>query len=728
MRNKTMRRTAVALSAALILCSGPYAALAASPTFSCDNIVTEGSGATTANLIHDAECKLGRADGFAGTSGPEVATAERQAMTKAFNDLKAKEGASYDEAKPVYDAFLETQRQLFIATLEYEKTKADKVKQGLEYNNKFVEEEKKISFDDALNDAAALSSDTLKNNEQQFIEGLANLRKETVALVNAYQAALTERKPFVEKLQAAKADAEAAKAAVANVDPAQDSAQLDAELAKVDSAIDVEPSAQLEELERALKSKTAEFDRGALAVAKQKADELKEQPAYTGDAVVSEHKTNFDKALEEAAKQLAVEDNQDSSAMRSAAQAVREATDTLQKAHEQREKDQQDQAAAEKAQALETLKTLIDQAEAAQRAFTDAVLEAGQTPFDIAAKNLQIALDNAKKVTEDSTLEDIKAATEQLEPTIGQFELAGLGNITGDANRLKTSETYTDERVPQDVKTAFDEKLAQSEEMLAAHKANEKTRSLAQELRQAIAQLKEAYAKATAPEKTDPAQPDGGDNSANGNDASPKPGHDTQPGDGVKPEGDAKPQPNPGANGGSIVLPEINDSSDSAKPEGDDSKNTVKPNIVLDKLVASVGGEVTVVVNNLTPLGKVRFILHSDPVFLGEATADSAGKVTFTFKIPRDVATGEHQVIATDVTSHVSVSTQLTVTHASMDTIPAGQTETSRVVPSTGATASKGEKQVRQLAKTGADTSLLAFLAGLFALTGAAVTARRARD
>lgn len=81
----------------------------------------------------------------------------------------------------------------------------------------------------------------------------------------------------------------------------------------------------------------------------------------------------------------------------------------------------------------------------------------------------------------------------------------------------------------------------------------------------------------------------------------------------------------------------------------------------------------------------VDFTLHSSPVDLGTATADSNGNVTFTATIPADTAAGSHQIIATGETSGITATFALTVSAS-----PTSSTTTSSTAPSTAASGGSG--------------------------------------
>ncbi len=76
------------------------------------------------------------------------------------------------------------------------------------------------------------------------------------------------------------------------------------------------------------------------------------------------------------------------------------------------------------------------------------------------------------------------------------------------------------------------------------------------------------------------------------------------------------------------------------------------------------GGSIEVSGAGYAPGEKVGFVLHSDPIVLGEATADAAGAVSATLTVPVSAPVGDHQLIATGALSQRSASTALAITAA----------------------------------------------------------------
>lgn len=193
------------------------------------------------------------------------------------------------------------------------------------------------------------------------------------------------------------------------------------------------------------------------------------------------------------------------------------------------------------------------------------------------------------------------------------------------------------------------------------------------------------------------------------------------------PEGNAKPEENAKPE---VFIPEV------LIPETE-SAGSMKPSIESDTVNAVAEGEVQVTVKHFTPLGKVKFFLHSTPVFLGESAADALGKVVFRFKVPVGVEAGLHKIVATDVTSGVSLEVPLKITSKSvsvdkvLETVPA-VTMPSVNAPSVtklGAVPAMSEQgKVRRLANTGAAVSVMAFIAGLLGLAGLAGVMHRKNE
>lgn len=77
----------------------------------------------------------------------------------------------------------------------------------------------------------------------------------------------------------------------------------------------------------------------------------------------------------------------------------------------------------------------------------------------------------------------------------------------------------------------------------------------------------------------------------------------------------------------------------------------VNPLVTLDRAVNPPGGVVTLRATGFVPGERVRFVLHSDPVFLGTAVADADGIATLIVELPEGTPVGQHHVVATGVDS-----------------------------------------------------------------------------
>lgn len=78
---------------------------------------------------------------------------------------------------------------------------------------------------------------------------------------------------------------------------------------------------------------------------------------------------------------------------------------------------------------------------------------------------------------------------------------------------------------------------------------------------------------------------------------------------------------------------------------------TPTPLVTLDRAVNPPGGLVTLRATGFVPGERVRFVLHSDPVFLGTAIADADGVATLIVELPEGTPVGQHHVVATGVDS-----------------------------------------------------------------------------
>lgn len=75
------------------------------------------------------------------------------------------------------------------------------------------------------------------------------------------------------------------------------------------------------------------------------------------------------------------------------------------------------------------------------------------------------------------------------------------------------------------------------------------------------------------------------------------------------------------------------------------------PVVSTDRSLARPGTQVTLRAEGFVPGETVRFVLHSDPVFLGTAVADADGIAVLVVDLPDGVPAGQHHVVATGVDS-----------------------------------------------------------------------------
>ncbi|MFC7926545.1 LamG-like jellyroll fold domain-containing protein [Microbacterium laevaniformans] len=124
------------------------------------------------------------------------------------------------------------------------------------------------------------------------------------------------------------------------------------------------------------------------------------------------------------------------------------------------------------------------------------------------------------------------------------------------------------------------------------------------------------------------------------------------------------------------------------------------------------GGSVKVSGTGFQPNEKVAFELHSDPLSLGQATADAAGAVSATLTVPATAPVGGHQIIAIGQASQRTAVTALTVTGADSGHAGGGQ--------------SGGDQEGAGSGSSGATAGSLASTGGAFAGLGAVLAASAA--
>lgn len=154
-----------------------------------------------------------------------------------------------------------------------------------------------------------------------------------------------------------------------------------------------------------------------------------------------------------------------------------------------------------------------------------------------------------------------------------------------------------------------------------------------------------------------------------------------------------------------------------AKDNEDSAKATVTVDV--DSVVA--GGSLTVNGGGFDAGEKVSATLFSDPVKLGELTADSDGAVSDTLTIPVTVAAGVHRLELRGLSSDRVASTEITVTEASGGTPTDGTTPTGTTQDDTDG-GSTGN-----LAFTGSSAILLATVGLMTVLLGAGLLVMRRR-
>ena len=150
-----------------------------------------------------------------------------------------------------------------------------------------------------------------------------------------------------------------------------------------------------------------------------------------------------------------------------------------------------------------------------------------------------------------------------------------------------------------------------------------------------------------------------------------------------------------------------------------DEATTPEPaQVTLSANAVTAGDRITVDVAGLEPDEVVSFALHSDPIDMGTVTADGSGAGTLSWRVPTDVAAGQHHVVMTRADG-TEVRAPLTVRAAQPGTGGVGG----------GNTTGTSSGAVGGLASTGLDTagltSALALAALLLAAGGLAFARRR---
>lgn len=116
----------------------------------------------------------------------------------------------------------------------------------------------------------------------------------------------------------------------------------------------------------------------------------------------------------------------------------------------------------------------------------------------------------------------------------------------------------------------------------------------------------------------------------------------------------------------------------------------------LSSASAPQNGSVTVTGGGFAAGETVQAVVSSDPVNVGQATANASGAVSLTFTLPASVAAGSHTVTLTGVTSGATASAPLTVTAA--QTTASSTTSTTAVRATIARTGSNDVDSQLQLA------------------------------
>lgn len=87
------------------------------------------------------------------------------------------------------------------------------------------------------------------------------------------------------------------------------------------------------------------------------------------------------------------------------------------------------------------------------------------------------------------------------------------------------------------------------------------------------------------------------------------------------------------------------------------------PSLALTLLTPSVflDGDVIGIASGFTPGAQIAVELHSEVIPLGTVVADSAGKVSFKFKIPNTAVVGTHHIVLTDKSKNQTVKAQIII-------------------------------------------------------------------
>lgn len=161
--------------------------------------------------------------------------------------------------------------------------------------------------------------------------------------------------------------------------------------------------------------------------------------------------------------------------------------------------------------------------------------------------------------------------------------------------------------------------------------------------------------------------------------------------------------------------------STSASPtvSQDPSIEPATPGIELSAGTVAPGGKLTITGENFKPGSSATFTLHSEPVLLGTATADTNAVVSLSVILPADVPAGQHRILI----DGVGIDGQAQQASAALTIL----SSSANVPPTATATASSKAIAENDLANTGANNILFGSLAILLLIAGTTVFAASRR-
>lgn len=130
-----------------------------------------------------------------------------------------------------------------------------------------------------------------------------------------------------------------------------------------------------------------------------------------------------------------------------------------------------------------------------------------------------------------------------------------------------------------------------------------------------------------------------------------------------------------------------------------------KQELLLDTVSAAHGEVVTATATGFVAGQEVTFELHSNPLMLGTAIADSTGSAALTFTVPTTAPTGAHQVIVSQAVSGLHADAALTVTAGAVPVKP--QSPKSNPAANSADNTAISPKTANKLAQTGAELTHL---------------------